>query len=230
MISRIHPQLHRRILRSVTPAAFLLVLPACLLLTGCPIAGIIADKLAVTKNDAQFKPKQVPLAVLVESYQKQAANESLGDELAIDIAELIKTNKVAPVIPADKLIELRTEHPESYGQMNIQSIGRTLGAGQVLYVDLKQVDVVSQPGSDVYTGIVDVRVKVVDVATGQTVWPTGTNDGYAIHNDSPIVLKSEVPSESAVRSQLLADMSQEITKLFYDYTPDNNDQPTGVGK
>lgn len=215
-----HTAPRRLLLHRLLPVAF------CLLFcSGCAIIGVIAAKTVGPPPDpAKYKPKQEPILVVVESYQRQAAFEVAGDELAINLSDLLKKNKVAPVVPADKLLELRTEHPDSFGQMKIQMLGQKLGAGQVLYVDMKQMEVTSPTGSDVYTGNVDVRVKVVDVASGRTLWPTGTADGYAVHADSSMVRITETASQHAMQTELLQDIAQEITKLFYDFRPDFEEQ------
>ena len=210
-------------IRAVTAVVLLVSLFS---LSGCSILGVIAYKLGQEeKTPAEFTPSDKPMLVLVESYRSQAAFEAAGDELAADLTELLKTNKVAPVISAEKLIEYRTAHFDTYDQKRIQTIGRDIGAGQVLYVNMKQLGVTTPTGGDVYEGTVDVRVKVVDVGTGRTLWPTGSNDGYQVQveGEDAMVLKADTPSKHAVQSQMLSDLAEQIARLFYAYRPENDD-------
>jgi len=203
----------------------LLLVALCPLLAGCAMVGLLADKaLGPPETPAVYKPDKKPMLVMVESYKQQSVLESPSDELAQDLSELIKKHSVSPIVDPMKLLEYRTEHADRYGTMPVQTIGRELGASQVLYVNIKGVDVGTPTGGDVYSGTVDVRVKVVDVSTGRTLWPTGTSDGYQVKVDEgdAMVLASEAPSKHAVQSAMLDDLADQIVHLFFAYTTDND--------
>jgi len=79
------------------------------------------------------------------------------------------------------------------------------------------------PGSDVYTMDFDLRISVVSVATGHTLWPPDSAGGYTLHPDMGMVRDDPKYNAQGVRSECLQQLADQITKLFYEYRP--GDEP-----
>lgn len=189
---------------------------------GCAIFGAIAGKtMGPPKVAAEYQPpKDQPLVVIVENYRHPADLQQQSDELAMFISNKLEAAKVAPIVPADQVVSLRTEKGAAYDKMKIPDIGRAVGAKQVVYVNLRECSFEGVIGADDIRCNVDVLVKVVDVDTGQTKWP-GVGDGkeFPIHTDYS---HSEGrKTEEAIRDQVLDDLSDGISMLFYKHQPNS---------
>jgi hypothetical protein len=170
---------------------------------------------------AMYKPKKDLMVIMVENPQHEGRLDTVSDELATDLTQLVKQNKVAPVVPYAKLMEFRTRHSEEYPTMAIPTVGRAVDAKQVLYVNLKEAHVDVSPGTDYYSIKLDVRIKLVDVTTGETVWPQGTHDGYPIKAEEPVVVRTQEASGPAVvQSAALENLAEDIANCFREYLPD----------
>jgi hypothetical protein len=125
-----------------------------------------------------------------------------------------------PVIAPEKLQELRDARPAEYGKMSITAIGRHVGAAQIVYVQLLSSDVTPIVGGEGFIGEASANVKVVHVETGHTLWPTDQTDGYAIavSSKSP---QSRAPTAADVRRDLNAKLTDEISRLFRKWKPDD---------
>jgi hypothetical protein len=187
---------------------------------GCQIVGAVAGKaLGPTKVKPEYAFPQEPMLVLAEAYGRANELQPAADELANELADELRQHKVAPLVPGDRLLALRSERPDEFNQMKIPDVGRALGAAQVLYVDLKQCEVDGVPGADVIYGRIEAKVRIVDVATGQTKWPN-TGDGHVLRSDTEYVRKEAHQTPLAVRNQMLQDLAAAIARLFYEYQPD----------
>src|SRR4051812_21041113 len=88
-----------------------------LCLTGCSAAGILAYKvMGPPKIDAKYTPAQTLMLVLAENTKQPSA--TIGPEaLSLCVIEQLTDNKVAPVIPAEKLQELRDSKLSKFNSM-----------------------------------------------------------------------------------------------------------------
>src|SRR5256885_8044222 len=198
----------RLLLHCLLPTAY------CLLLCGCNIVGAVAAKvLGNPPVKPEYAVPQEPMLVLVESYGRSNDLQPAADELANLLAAELKEHKVAPLIEGDQLLALRSERPAEFNAMKIPDVGKALGATQVLYVDLRQCDVNSIPGADVINGKIEAKVRVVDVATGQTKWPS-TGEGHTMRAETDYVRNEARQTPLAVRNQMLEDLALAIGQLF----------------
>src|SRR2546426_898908 len=80
-----------------------------------------------------------------------------------------------PLKSPDDLYQLRAADPIKFRKMTIPSVGKAVGAKQVLYVNLTQSRVDLTPGTEMLKGRIGVLVRVVDVTSGVTRWPSGAS-------------------------------------------------------
>jgi hypothetical protein len=199
-------------------------------LSGCEIFGVAAYKLhGPAKVPAQYVPPKTPMLVLVENYQHQSSVNAHGDLLAQLLVKELQAHKVAPLVPPEKLQALRDERPADFPTMSMAAIGRAVGASQVLYVQLHRSDVTPMSGGDSLTGQTNASVKVVDVATGDTLWPGGIAGGAG--DSGYPVAATQLGTDNGgnvqdVRQRMYFRLSNQIARLFYKWQPEN-EEPEG---
>ncbi len=193
---------------------------------GCTAAGLAAHKImGPPAVPAKYVPQSRPLVVLVEDYHR--ATGLTDDELLSRyVEEEIRGHvKKMPVVDSAKVREIRIAKPEDFKKMTVAEVGRTVGAEQVVWVAVTERTVESLLGGESLRGDVAVRVKMVDVKSGQTLWPTDMADGYPLSTGTTWGA-ANAGSESELKNSLYRGLSEKIAKLFYKWKPDE-EEPEG---
>ena len=202
-----------------------------LFLNGCTALGVAAYKLhGPAKVPAEYVPQKTPMLVLVENYQHQSSVNAHADLLAHLLVKEIGERKVAPIVPLETLQSLRDTRPAEFPTMSMTTIGREVGAEQILYVQLHRTDVtpmMGAAGGDALTGQTSASVKVVDVATGDTLWPAGvgSDSGYPVSAATKLGAHNGA-NVADVRQRMYVQLSHDIAKLFYKWQPED-ESPEG---
>jgi hypothetical protein len=193
-----------------------------LLMSGCSAAGVLAYKLAgPPKVEAKYVPdKTAPMLVLVENYKNPSATQAHAELLSAYLAEDLTANDVAPLVPEEKLRELRDARPADFQQMSVASLARATGAEQVLYVQLHDANVAPLQGTDSLQGSAHATVKMIDGKTGQTLWPLDSETGY------PVAARTQLGTDGGtdpmdVRQRMYRDLALQIGRLLHKWQPDD---------
>lgn len=210
-------------------SAFIL-LTSCLFLSGCLVAASALHHKIVGPPPvpAQYVPQQEPMLVLVENYR--ASGNADGEMLARHLMSELEEHKVAPLVPLDALYALRTDKGDAYRKMSMAAIGRETGAKQVLYVDVQQSNIGAPPGSDLLKGRIAVQVRVVDVETGFTRWPTEDTEGVPLAYETPLPRADITTTEAMVRQHMHEEMAIRIGRLFYKWKPLYSSESLDMGE
>jgi len=188
---------------------------------GCNAVGAAVYKInGPPDNPAKYTPAKTPMLVLVENYQQQTAASPQADILARDLFGLLDAHSVAPMIPPEKLQELRDEKPVEFPTMPINKIGQAAGASQVLYVQLAGGETHAVSGGEGYQGVASATVKIIDAATGDTIWPHDADHGYPVSASTKMGIDA-VQSPAALQHKLYTQLADEIGRLFYKWKPDD---------
>lgn len=200
------------------------LISAFLLVGGCAPAGALLSKVMPDPTvAAKYVPQRDNMLVVVENYQNPATVMEAAEQMDRQIAENLIAHKVAPLVNPDRLTELRTDHPDKYRKLDIPSLGKTMGAGQVLYADVIHFDTESAVGSQMVKAHAEARVRIVDCKTGQTRWPQDTSGGYPVTVDLPFRPTGNGVNEGYIREALARELSDRVSKLFYDTSVDQVD-------
>ena len=204
-------------------ACLLLVLAALVLpAAGCSllgIVGIVGDAVNTPTVPAQYvPPKTATMLVLVENRQNPGRVLPESEQLASFISSDLTTHKICPVIPQNKLVDLRDKDPLAMRRMSISEIGKAVAAQQVLYVDVLSVDTPTVTGTPV-KGRVEMRVHVIDVATGKTAWPVAPNTPTVLNFEAKAPLSMEEDRMVVFSETLLRGAGHSVARLFYEYDP-----------
>ena len=220
-----------RATRRVHLCSSFILLTSSLLLAGCTAASAIQYKIAGPPAvPARYVPAQEPMLVLVENYRATGGGSADAEMLARHVVAELKAHRVAPLVPLDALYALRTEKGDGYRKMSMASVGRETGAKQVLYVDVQQSSIGAPPGSDLLKGRVAVQVRVVDVATGATRWPTEAAEGIPMAYETPLPRADVNTTESMVRQHMHEQMAIRIGRLFYKWKPTDTSETLDMGE
>jgi hypothetical protein len=206
------PMIHQ-----ITKTLFLLLLAASFgSLVGCAALGAGASKLSDDTEKAKYVPnKKDRMLVLVESYGLTLDSDIEAQHLTLSLRKAILDAKVAPLVDQQTLESLKDANPDQFQPMTIAEIGRKVGAGQVLYVNIWRAEIDKPPGSGQVRGSMDAVVKIVDTATGDTRWP-GESSSDAVQITTNWFPDSQ-KSDTDVRAQMADQMAEDIGKLFHDY-------------
>jgi hypothetical protein len=208
-------------------AALLLLL----FLAGCKAAAVLHYKIVGPPDvEAQYVPKQEPMLVLVENYKASGSASSDAEMLTRHLMMELAEHKVAPLVPAETLYALKTNKADGYRKMSIAAVGRETGAKQVLYVDVKSSGIGSPPGSELMKGRMDVQLRIVDVDSGATRWPTGAAEGVPMGYETPLPRADENTTEAMVRQRMCAAMALRIGRLFYKWKPVDTSETLDMGE
>lgn len=198
---------------------------ACALLlglavAGCSVPGALLYKFAGPPAiPARYNVPKTPLLVLVENAHSGAIAIPETDALAQVIYEDLRENKVAPLIDPDKVHELRDHNPITFAKMSIAEIGQRVGAQQVLYIRVHQLDIEAPPASDVVRLKIGAKIRIVEAAIARTTWPD-SGDTEAFEVETPWQRIEPGTSRSSLNQEILRESGEEIARWFYAYKPE----------
>jgi hypothetical protein len=205
------------------------LLSSILFSPGCSAVGALTNKVVPQAPvPAAYVPaKDKPMLVLVENYRNPSAATMDAQRLTVHLADELQRYRVAPVVDAEALESLRSR--DDYHAMKVQDVGRAAGAKQVLYVNLRQVNLSNTVAGEMIRGNVEMYVRVVDVASGQTLWPRDLPEGHAVTAETPWVRTGaagarEGASEPALHEQVAVNAAHQIVKLLRNWRPDEEEQ------
>jgi hypothetical protein len=190
---------------------------------GCNVLGALAYKFSGSPTmRARYAPPKDKTLVVVENYHNPAMLRLEADAVARHLSQELTLHEVVPVVDPGEAEAYRQAQGGGYRRMPIDAIGRSLGAKQVIYVDLDRFDVNSTIGSDLLAGQAVARVRVVGEG-GTVLWPTDSAGGFPINVKVQPQPAAPGTGDTTVRRQLHADLADRIAKLFYDWKADSAD-------
>jgi len=193
------------------------------LAVGCNVVGAVAYKVAgPIPIEAKYTPAKEPMVVVVERFNAPSSSMTESETLAREIFRELSEHEVAQQIDPIMIVSLRDTDSAKFKKMTVSQIGAAVTAKQVLYVNLTAASIDSADGGVMFRGTMAGRVKVIDVATGATLWPTDAADGYPIAGDIKPTLASDRATPEAARLQLIRKMAIGTARLFYKYQPDDD--------
>jgi hypothetical protein len=203
------------------------ILVACAALcSGCAVGGAWQAIFGPNKVKAKYVPPKVPTLVLVENYRNPAISQIDTDLVASELCQQLTENNVVPLVDPDKLTGVRDMDEAKYHAMSQVEIGKAVGAKQVIYVELLESSVEADSTESAARGRVSAQVRVVDVDTGLTLWPLDEAQGYPLSADVPYN-RADPDRVTAMHAQMLAQLSDAVAKLFYNWQGDTSKESQG---
>jgi hypothetical protein len=188
---------------------------------GCRSTGALWYKMfGPSKVPAKFALAKVPTLVVVENFRNPAMTEFDADRIAREVVDDLKKNDTAPMIDQDRLTAIRESNASTFRDMSIPAVGRAAEATQVIYVDLQQSSVEGDATRGIVRGRAEARVRVVDVKTGNTIWPIEAQTGYPVGAEVPYTQSDDPSAANEVHNALLESLSEQIGRLFHAWKPE----------
>ncbi len=168
--------------RTVSLLGALLGLSAIAALPGCNLIALGADAVAGSRQAAKYKLDPTrPVLVFVDDPLGVFVNPLFPRTVAANAQFHLLEHRVAErLIPQDELDTYTRGKGDAFATTPVDTVGRDLGAEQVIYVRLESLAVSTEPGETRPTLIADVRV--IDALTGERLWP-----------DTPATLNGAAP-------------------------------------
>ncbi len=190
-----------------------------LALAGCQAAGAAAYVLSGPPAvSAQFVPAKEPTLVLIEDYSNPSLHQTEAEQMTRCVWQDLKAHEAAPLVEMEKFQELNDKSGAKVRKMTIPQIGQAVGARQVIYVNIRRSSVQGNTGGTI-AGTMDLRVRVVDVRTGETRWPGDAEEGYPVVVETPVVLQGDENTECSMRDQMVRSAGIQVAHLFYEWKP-----------
>lgn len=207
--------------RSRYVAAFVAVAAASAI-TGCAVLGYVGTNLMPEKVKAAYEMEQRPTIVVVDDPSGFLDDRGLVHKIAHGIGrELIDHKALKQVLPGTALVQMAARLGDEYARLPIDQIGTTLGAQQVLHVNIESVNVSQMQV------ILECRAKVIDAQRGSRLFPpTGTGGPPASARNGGLVraewnYQPVTELGAGARAELNRDLARrvsvEVARLFYDH-------------
>jgi hypothetical protein len=237
-------QVERSVLRVVRHAAMLVVALLMFACAGCALVGVAAYKFMPPPDvQAVYVPASQPTIV----YAHRASNPADAALEAQRIAQMVSADLVrhgiGPMLPSPTVGALgqrrsggsvwgaATPVPGTAGKpatavgapiaTTVAELGRSVGAKQVIYIDLVSFQIETAMASELTNGSAQAHVFVIDAVTGHPLWPGDFEQGYNVVVNSPYAKTGQKMTESVARDRMCRDMAIQISRLFYKYKPED---------
>lgn len=210
---------------------FILVSTALLAgMTGCMLLSAGA-KILEPPIEAQYKLAETPLLIVVDDPQRVLGTPDVARRLAGAISyELTQNSAAKNIIPQEKLISAANAAGDDFMKIPLDKLGRSLGAKQVLNINIEKGAILGQPG--ILRPTLEVRVRVVDADTGARLFPDdkgGNNDdplravrGLSIVSTLDYKSAGDDPRQDILKAtdKVIVRSARDVGRLFYDYISD----------
>lgn len=203
---------------TVSPAVFLSTILLATLLTGCgPFYGLfIAPLIPKKKVMAEHEMQGKNVLVWVEISATTEHSPILRRELTLKLKEeLILNEAVGKIIDYNRLVQFRHRNPR-LAELSIKELGDKFQANEVLYILINKYKLKHEAGEGYYHASSGGYVKVIDVATGQRLWPTGQNHRF-FHVDGGVTMGAGQQFENEQVRKLCTSTAKKIAPFFYEH-------------
>jgi hypothetical protein len=205
---------------------------------GCTALGAMAYKFSPPPTvPAHYTPAREPTVVFVQRSRNPSDAQLDAERIARYVTDDLRAHGVGgPMLDSSLLIAARPQRTgtsvwaaaqrttaPATGPVTVADLGRSVGAAQVIYVDLTNFNVERTMASEMIKGEVDASVWVIDARTGQVRWPTDTTQGFTISVPTPYLQPGEKLDENALRGQMDEAIAGQIARLFYSWNSEQVD-------
>ncbi len=198
----------------------LMLVFSCVVLTGCEAVGFVAQVITgPEKIPAVYELADRPTVVLVDDPSNLLPDPTLATLLAGRAGEsLVENEVVTQVIPPVMVERLRAAH-DDFDKWGIDDVGKQTGAEQVIYVLVQECG--STEDDLIFRPTIIVRVKVIDSATGDRLFPSQTSaigkDGHPLKHTNAYrdMQGASAATRAILMRQLTEGAADALAKLFY---------------
>ncbi len=176
-----------------------------------------------------YKLSDEPILVLVDDSYLSPNWPTAWKDLTEDLnSELIKHGAAKQVIPLAAIENLRRTHPD-LTKPDWRGIGQLAGASQVIWVELKELqlsekihDADNNPSLSVTFSVMDVNYQKLSQAQ---LWPVNSG-GLSLVTLLSTDYAAQLKTNEAIYIQLLSPVANVVSKYFYDAEASITDGPS----
>jgi hypothetical protein len=190
-------------------------------LVGCRAVGaLLAPDSRVTVPAEYTLEKKKKIAVFIDDYLSPISDRQAKKDLAQKIGlNLTEMGAIRPgdLVETDKVFEVTTENAEGK-KVSLQHIGKEVTADFVIYVNIIEFNLQSDPENPLIKPRAKAYVKVIDVSDGERAWPVDLA-GRLVEKETRggTELASEVEDKLTWSQSLIDELSVDISELFVDH-------------
>ncbi len=205
-----------------------LCLGLCVMLQGgCVAVGWVADVAIPKTVEAEFKPKDQITAVLVDDFGDRLPNLRVMGEIAAHVgAELKDQQVITQFIDPRTMYDLKLNNKD-FKKWSVKKIGESVGAKQVIVVMIEEFEMKVTEG--VYKPRIKARVRMVDVATGNVLYPAKDSYGKLVQVEMDHTFTAGTDVSKTAEQVMARRVGQRLAlasaRLFYKW--DRNDDKPG---
>ena len=192
-------------------------------LTGCGLFGgfygvFIDPFIPRTPVPAEHDMSQKTVLIWVDYQAESDANPMLRRELTEHLRQELTDNRAAAaVIDYQQIAQQRLLHPEIM-QMTIQQLGQRFQARQVMYLYVDNFQLTHEAGPGFYKPTVTGSLKIIDVDSGQRLWPTDQTQRPFTFDTGFTEAPNDLQQQRMIR-QLCQKTAQTLARFFYKHRP-----------
>jgi len=201
---------------------FMILLPLICLtiaLGGCNVTDalytiFISPLIPTPTVKAEYSLEDKTILIWIDDTAIDPKHHSLRRELTAAIRTNLEEHEaIGGAVAYAKIAQFRMAHPE-FIDMSIQELGKRLQAQQVMYLFINQFQFRHEAGEGYYQPSLSGSVKIVDVGTGQRVWPKDKSyQSFAVNQD--MIEGKGTEFEDGLIQKLGAAVAQVIAPYFY---------------
>ncbi|MEX2671461.1 MAG: hypothetical protein WD294_05055 [Phycisphaeraceae bacterium] len=192
-----------------------------LVLVGCAAPGFLLDAfMPPDRIPAAYTPADRTTVVFVDDPGNVLPQSSLRATLVAAVRHnLTQEEVITTFVAGNRLATARLNEPD-FSDWPIDRVGRHVEAEQVLYIRVEQFQSSEPTKTETYRPRAIVRVKLIDVETGQRLFPARDDYGTRVTTTMFFRTQQESRGTAAVLAQTLAQKTgEDVARLFYRHEP-----------
>jgi len=208
--------------KSLFQNRFLILLPLICLaiaLGGCNVtdalyAIFIAPLIPAPTVEAEYSLEDKTILIWIDDTAIDPKHHSLRRELTTAIRKHLEEHEaIGSAVSYAKIAQFRMAHPD-YIDISIQELGKRLQAQQVMYLFVNQFQFRHEAGEGYYQPSLSGSAKIIDVSTGERVWPKDKSyQSFAVNQ--PMIEGKGTEFEDGLIRKFGAAVAQVIAPYFY---------------
>lgn len=168
------------------------------------------------EKEALFEPDNVTTLVFVDDVTTNNSDRSLRRDLSLELQKQLRENAVLKDIRGFQQVErIRQRNgEEKFARWPIDEVGSACGSEQVLYVEISEYYVQQAGGAQLFSGLLRLQVKVIDVESHRRIWPAGPA-GHSVRIERNVTEGTTSDFAQQMSSGMANQAADQIAKLFY---------------
>ncbi len=186
---------------------------------GCALGVLfVPDPRQLVKAEYRI-PKDKKVAILIDDNLAPLPNAKMKNKLAEKIFNILIANKAIKdyqVIKYEKVRRIANRVVDNK-KISIKKVGELVKADYVIYINIIEFNLQSDADNPLIKPIARAYVKVIEVETGNRVWPVSFLGKEVIATQRMAAELANSSHNSEYTNKLLNALAEQIANLFFDH-------------